>query len=477
MARRPAGRAAAGAVLPCRLHAAGAGRRDRVPEQGRGLRHPVQGRGRDAAHDRRRSEASRRRDRHRRRAAHLGPEPASSSARPLRRAGRRPVARRHALDRLPARLLPAGARAVAALPSAVPRRACEPRSRPASCASSAISPSSPSRPPSPDASPQLRRIEWVVYAKPPFGGPEQVLAYLGRYTHRVAIANSRLVSMTDGQRQLPLEGLSSSRQGEGHDARRPTSSSGASCCTPCRTASTASATTASSPTAIAPRSSRSAASCWPFASAERASCAGSGRHHRGHARSLSGCGGAMITLDTLPRPQPRVHPSGTTAHEPPAFFRARQFPTPTPHALRPASLGPAMRHRTPAPHVTAINYRAASFQSPLRPSSRRRQPIAARIAARGTSRPACLGPGRTATIPIARPPSRGFVQSGFNEVALLDVPNTQLSRDLTEASRFPNQVEFDSRFSVSEGGPRWGRPYSQDLRDRLRELPIGGKLA
>jgi hypothetical protein len=36
-----------------------------------------------------------------------------------------------------------------------------------------------------------------VYAKPPFGGPAQVLAYLGRYTHRVAIANSRLVSVTD----------------------------------------------------------------------------------------------------------------------------------------------------------------------------------------------------------------------------------------------------------------------------------------
>ncbi|WP_316978311.1 IS91 family transposase [Shumkonia mesophila] len=43
----------------------------------------------------------------------------------------------------------------------------------------------------------LRRVEWVVYAKPPFGGPEQVLAYLGRYTHRVAIANSRLVGVTD----------------------------------------------------------------------------------------------------------------------------------------------------------------------------------------------------------------------------------------------------------------------------------------
>ncbi|WP_300585323.1 IS91 family transposase [Marivita sp.] len=40
---------------------------------------------------------------------------------------------------------------------------------------------------------------WVVYAKPPFGGPEQVLAYLSRYTHRVAIANSRLVSMADGK--------------------------------------------------------------------------------------------------------------------------------------------------------------------------------------------------------------------------------------------------------------------------------------
>jgi hypothetical protein len=42
----------------------------------------------------------------------------------------------------------------------------------------------------------LRSVEWVVYAKPPFGGPEQVLAYLGRYTHRVAIANSRLVGLT-----------------------------------------------------------------------------------------------------------------------------------------------------------------------------------------------------------------------------------------------------------------------------------------
>jgi hypothetical protein len=40
--------------------------------------------------------------------------------------------------------------------------------------------------------------EWVVYAKPPFGGPQRVLEYLGRYTHRVAISNHRLLSLEDG---------------------------------------------------------------------------------------------------------------------------------------------------------------------------------------------------------------------------------------------------------------------------------------
>jgi putative transposase/transposase-like zinc-binding protein len=45
----------------------------------------------------------------------------------------------------------------------------------------------------------MRRVEWIVYAKRPFGGPHQVLEYLGRYTHRVAIANSRLLACADGQ--------------------------------------------------------------------------------------------------------------------------------------------------------------------------------------------------------------------------------------------------------------------------------------
>lgn len=43
---------------------------------------------------------------------------------------------------------------------------------------------------------KLRRHNWVVYAKQPLGGPAQVLAYLGRYTHRVAISNDRILGMT-----------------------------------------------------------------------------------------------------------------------------------------------------------------------------------------------------------------------------------------------------------------------------------------
>jgi hypothetical protein len=43
----------------------------------------------------------------------------------------------------------------------------------------------------------LRQIEWFLYAKRPFAGPEAVLAYLSRYTHRVAIANSRLLALDE----------------------------------------------------------------------------------------------------------------------------------------------------------------------------------------------------------------------------------------------------------------------------------------
>ena len=44
----------------------------------------------------------------------------------------------------------------------------------------------------------VANADWVVYAKKSFGGPEQVLQYLGRYTHRVAISNNRLLNFADG---------------------------------------------------------------------------------------------------------------------------------------------------------------------------------------------------------------------------------------------------------------------------------------
>ncbi|MGY3238534.1 hypothetical protein ACVWZ4_000833 [Bradyrhizobium sp. USDA 4472] len=46
---------------------------------------------------------------------------------------------------------------------------------------------------------EVRRINWVVYAKPPFGSAEQVVHYVGRYTHRVAISNSRIVDIEVGK--------------------------------------------------------------------------------------------------------------------------------------------------------------------------------------------------------------------------------------------------------------------------------------
>jgi Putative transposase len=49
---------------------------------------------------------------------------------------------------------------------------------------------------------KAKAADWVVYAKPPFAGPEQVLDYVGRYTHRVAISNNRLLDIEGGQVQF-----------------------------------------------------------------------------------------------------------------------------------------------------------------------------------------------------------------------------------------------------------------------------------
>jgi len=59
----------------------------------------------------------------------------------------------------------------------------------------------------------LRRKNWFVYAKPPFAGPEAVLAYLARYTHRVAIANSRLMALDECGVTFRYKGLPPQRAG------------------------------------------------------------------------------------------------------------------------------------------------------------------------------------------------------------------------------------------------------------------------
>ena len=132
LARGPRGRSAAGRLFPRGLHAAGRDRPDRLPEQGGGLRPAVPHGGRDAAHDRRRSQAPRRAHRRHRRAPQLGLGDDPPSARPYDRAGRRDIARRHALGTLQARLPAAGAGALPPVPAALPGRARRrPRGRPA----------------------------------------------------------------------------------------------------------------------------------------------------------------------------------------------------------------------------------------------------------------------------------------------------------------------------------------------------------
>jgi Putative transposase len=64
----------------------------------------------------------------------------------------------------------------------------------------------------------LRQREWVVYAKRPFAGPQAVLAYLSRYTHRVAISNSRLIAMDEHGVTVQVDGLPDQEWRQGQDA-------------------------------------------------------------------------------------------------------------------------------------------------------------------------------------------------------------------------------------------------------------------
>ena len=141
--------------------------------------------------------SSRRAHRHHRRAPHLGLGDDAPSAHPHDRAGRRHFAGWHALGVVPAGLSAAGPCPVQTVPPPVPDAAactsCRRRGSPSSVTTPGCARNAPSR----HLVARLRKKHWVVYAKPPFGGPEAVLAYLSRYTHRVAISNRRLISLDE----------------------------------------------------------------------------------------------------------------------------------------------------------------------------------------------------------------------------------------------------------------------------------------
>ena len=106
----------------------------------------------------------------------------------------------------------------------------------------------------------LRQSPFVVYAKPPFGGPERVLAYLARYTHRTAIANSRLLAVDDEEvafsyRDYRRGGRSRVMRLAPHEFIRRF------LCMSCPTASIAFVTTDSSPRATATSISRASGIC------------------------------------------------------------------------------------------------------------------------------------------------------------------------------------------------------------------------
>jgi hypothetical protein len=109
----------------------------------------------------------------------------------------------------------------------------------------------------------LSKKRWFVYAKRPFAGPRAVLAYLSRYTHRVAISNRRLITVDERSVTFKVKNYRIEGPGrytmmtlEVREFIRRFSS------TYCPRASIASATTACSPAAIAPRSSRGPANSW-----------------------------------------------------------------------------------------------------------------------------------------------------------------------------------------------------------------------
>ena len=188
------------ALFPRGLYRAARDRRHRPLQQRTVYDLLFQRGGRDLAGGRRQPQASGGRDRLLGGPAHLGPEPVASSASALRRDRRRSIVRRTRW--IACRTKNSSYRCAC---SRVSSKGCSSTSlKQAFLRASLTSTARLQTLTRPDAfqrllTPATTRRNGCVYAKPPFGGPEQVLKYLARYTHRVAISNNRLIALEDGR--------------------------------------------------------------------------------------------------------------------------------------------------------------------------------------------------------------------------------------------------------------------------------------
>ena len=195
LARGSPGRPAAGAVLPRRVHAAGADRHNQLLQQGSRLWAAVRDRRPNPAHHRCRPQAPGSPDRGHAGAAHLGLGAHPPSARARHRARRRSRPRRQArcwVGCKPGFFLPV--RVLSRLFRRLFLEQLERAHRGGQLRFFGEYADLADRARFAQWLVPLRKTEWVVYAKRPFAGPQAVLAHLSRYTHRVAISNRRLLA-------------------------------------------------------------------------------------------------------------------------------------------------------------------------------------------------------------------------------------------------------------------------------------------
>ena len=157
----------------------------------------------------------------------------------------------------------------------------------------------------------LRRAEWVVYAKRPFAGPQAVLAYLSRYTHRVAIANSRLIACDDAGVTFRWKDY----RAKGRDRQKVMTLATAEFIRRflihvLPTASTASVITVCSPAAPAPTMSPAARELFAVSIPGGQPTAAAVDHSK---PKCPCCGGRMIIIEVFERgATPRHRPTGPT---------------------------------------------------------------------------------------------------------------------------------------------------------------------